>query len=495
MGHGATSKPVQKYKLVEAPSEAPSEASTSASSNEAPSEAPSKIPIFESEGSNHEENRGSKSASSLSSSPGSLTPKHGKARFAKYKKLKVQIAPSFKKLAVSQHNTIRFTKSFSSEYKLGAEVMPSTNRGTLVCYATRLSDNQDVVVKYRSKLESFCGVHDSEKAWRVSTEYLLNLPRNDNIAQLYEVLEDHEAYYVIMEKVDGLDLFEALISQERPHGAQIQIILKQLLEAVAALHAKGYIHRDLKLENVMIENSPHPTTPHTTKSRKSDASAWSKSTGSVSFRSDTITSPGTAIGDHGVDSMHSLSISEVAETDRDDVASQHVSKPASFGFIDEESDEELPEEPLTTRSVVKLIDFDTVENYSPQKQKTAKVVLGTDMYIAQEAYAGHYSPASDIFSIGVIAYKLLTGKFPYTDACFEGEGGDPLKCDNTVGSPSMRQTQEALKKHPINWDRPPFDHDKEAMELCKWMMATPCEDRPTAQQASEHPWFAKKLME
>lgn len=36
-------------------------------------------------------------------------------------------------------------------------------------------------------------------------------------------------------------------------------------------------------------------------------------------------------------------------------------------------------------------------------------VLGTDQYIAPEAYEGKYSPASDIFAVGVIAYKMLTG--------------------------------------------------------------------------------------
>ncbi|CAE7042327.1 pknL [Symbiodinium natans] len=70
---------------------------------------------------------------------------------------------------------------------------------------------------------------------------------------------------------------------------------------------------------------------------------------------------------------------------------------------------------------VKLIDFDTVETVQPQTPKKAKDVLGTDQYIAQEAYDGNYSAASDIFAVGVIGYRLLTSKFPYKADIFDDE--------------------------------------------------------------------------
>ncbi|CAE7885348.1 CRK6, partial [Symbiodinium microadriaticum] len=87
---------------------------------------------------------------------------------------------------------------------------------------------------------------------------------------------------------------------------------------------------------------------------------------------------------------------------------------------------------------VKLIDFDTVEEWNSTGPKS-KHVLGTDQYIAPEAYEGKYSPASDIFAVGVIAYKILTGSFPYNGRLFDDKPGE-----NWVGSPKMKEIRQKL---------------------------------------------------
>eukprot|EP00435_Cladocopium_sp_Y103_P054433 s345_g17.t1 len=92
---------------------------------------------------------------------------------------------------------------------------------------------------------------------------------------------------------------------------------------------------------------------------------------------------------------------------------------------------------------VKLIDFDTVEDWEPTSPK-AKDVLGTDGYIAPEAYLGDYSPASDIYSIGVVMYKLLTGRFPSREDIFDDKPGE-----NWVGSPAMKRIHERLKTEKL----------------------------------------------
>eukprot|EP00438_Fugacium_kawagutii_P017268 Skav234066 [mRNA] locus=scaffold619:297055:308284:- [translate_table: standard] len=121
------------------------------------------------------------------------------------------------------------------------------------------------------------------------------------------------------------------------------------------------------------------------------------------------------------------------------------------------------------RAAVKLIDFDTVETVQPQTPKKAKAhgdVLGTDQYIAQEAYDGNYSAASDIFAVGVIGYRpLLTAKFPYRAEIFDDEAGD-----NWVGSPKMKESRpcecqeirEKLKSYKIDWNHRIFSLEPQA---------------------------------
>lgn len=72
---------------------------------------------------------------------------------------------------------------------------------------------------------------------------------------------------------------------------------------------------------------------------------------------------------------------------------------------------------IDSTGTVKIIDFGStsvaglMEVSTPIEQNN---LLGTALYAAPEYFLGESgSPRSDIFSLGVIAYHLLTGKFPY----------------------------------------------------------------------------------
>lgn len=312
---------------------------------------------------------------------------------------------------------IRGTDNVEELYTLGAEVFPSTHANMEVRHARRLSDGENVVVKVREKGESFANSRE-EKEWRANMEFMLNLPKSGSIVQLYDVLEDSTNYYVVMEKAAGMDLFETLEFHGRLPVVDCKEILCQLLVAVAELHRHGCIHKDLKLENVMLDRAGRG--PRT-----------------MSWASDSTAS-----------------------------ASPPPASPAS--------------------PVVKLIDFDTVEEWTPQgSQKTPRNVVGTDQYIAQEAYAGKYSPASDIFAVGVIAYRMLTGKFPFRNSMFDDQAGE-----NWVGSPKMNQIRERLQHFRIDFTLHPFPSEPLARDLCQSMLAVDEDDRPEAAKALQHPWIA-----
>lgn len=301
-----------------------------------------------------------------------------------------------------------------AKYEVGIEVMPSCHPGMKVLFGTQKGTGVPVVIKVREKKKSFAFAGE-EKEWRCGMEFMLNLPPSGNIAKFYEVLEDATNYYVIMEECKGKDLFECI---HGVHGKlnpeEVKDVLTQILNALADLHAQGIIHKDLKLENVILEGNPSPAPSFQWKS------------------------------DEGSD------------------------KDSGSGS------------PL----VAKLVDFDTVEEHIPHTPKKSRDVLGTDQYIAQEAYAGKYSFASDIFAVGVIGYRLLVGRFPFDPRLFDDEPGQ-----NWVGSPKMKEIREKLCKYKINWSYEVFGVEPGAASLLQAMLATSESDRPTAKAAADHAWL------
>mmetsp|Transcript_99835 Transcript_99835/g.253893 ORF Transcript_99835/g.253893 Transcript_99835/m.253893 type:complete len:541 (+) Transcript_99835:105-1727(+) len=302
--------------------------------------------------------------------------------------------------------------NFQEEYDLGKELMPSCHKGMQVLNAKQRSNGHEVVVKVRFKKESF-QIEGEERDWRSSTEYMLNLPKCTNIAQLFEVIEDEKAYYVIMEKVDGKDLFESIAGQELLPLEESKEIIAQILAGLAELHSRGRIHKDLKLENVMLDRTP--------------------SNSPKKMRAPSFCGGGVS----------------------------------------------------PSASSVKLIDFDTVEAFVSETPKRTRDVLGTDQYIAQEAYDGKYSPASDVFAVGVIAYRLCAGKFPFKSDLFDDKPGE-----NWVGSPKMKEIRNKLRTFKIKWSYKHFEQELGACDLVRSMLAVNDCDRPSAVQALSHKWLA-----
>jgi serine/threonine-protein kinase len=60
------------------------------------------------------------------------------------------------------------------------------------------------------------------------------------------------------------------------------------------------------------------------------------------------------------------------------------------------------------------MDFGIARHFDPDTMDTQEVdVVGTPAYMAPEQHAGVTTPLSDIYSFGVTAYVLITGRLPF----------------------------------------------------------------------------------
>ncbi|WBW74008.1 serine/threonine protein kinase (NIM1 family) Cdr1/Nim1 [Schizosaccharomyces osmophilus] len=81
---------------------------------------------------------------------------------------------------------------------------------------------------------------------------MMRLLHHPNILQLYDVWTDHQNMYLALEYVPGGELFDYV----RKHGAlsekDVAHYMVQLLDALSHCHQFRFRHRDLKLENILI---------------------------------------------------------------------------------------------------------------------------------------------------------------------------------------------------------------------------------------------------
>jgi beta-lactam-binding protein with PASTA domain/serine/threonine protein kinase len=142
-----------------------------------------------------------------------------------------------------------------------------------------------------------------------------------NIVAVYDWGSVDGVYYMVMEYVRGPSVRHLLNEQGRLEPAQASEILRQTLLALGHAHHEGFVHRDMKPENLLV----------------------------------------------------------------------------------------------TQDGVVKVADFGLARAYADGRVTQAGAVTGTVQYLAPEQIRGEPAdPRSDLYSLGIVAYELLTGRLPFT---------------------------------------------------------------------------------
>lgn len=144
-----------------------------------------------------------------------------------------------------QHNQLPFTKRYS---KFGESL--GAGAGGAVRLVTRLSDKKMFAVKeFRTKYQN---ESKRDYAKKITGEYCIGSTlKHPNIIETVEICYENERILQVMEYCD-YDLF-AIVMTNQMSREEINCCFKQILSGVNYFHSMGLAHRDLKLDNCVID--------------------------------------------------------------------------------------------------------------------------------------------------------------------------------------------------------------------------------------------------
>lgn len=207
---------------------------------------------------------------------------------------------------------------------------------------------------------------------------IMKTVKHPHIVEFYDIFEDQEKVYLILQLVNGGDLFDNVTERETFSEEDAADVTRQILEALGYLHKEGIVHRDIKVDNILCE---------------------------------------------------------------------------------EEKDGRLH---------CYIADFGLSRFFSNEIQMKSKV--GSLEYTAPEVFnTGGYGPGCDLWSVGVVAYILLTGTFPFSDK-------------------NPKITYEKIMNVEYDWSETP-DVSDEVKDFCHRMFKKNPKERPSAEEALKHPWI------
>jgi serine/threonine protein kinase len=75
--------------------------------------------------------------------------------------------------------------------------------------------------------------------------------KHPNIVSIYQVIESENECYIVMEHAKG-ELSDYIAVRDHLMETEARTLFRQLVSAIDHCHQAGVIHRDLKLENLLI---------------------------------------------------------------------------------------------------------------------------------------------------------------------------------------------------------------------------------------------------
>lgn len=91
---------------------------------------------------------------------------------------------------------------------------------------------------------------------------VLKMCQHPNIIKLLDIFENSDNYFIVIEYMEGKDLFDYIKKRNflLPE-TRVKHLVCQLITATRYIHDFGIVHRDLKLENIMMSDVTNNAKP------------------------------------------------------------------------------------------------------------------------------------------------------------------------------------------------------------------------------------------